>query len=356
MNWLKDLTPQHIQDLIPYASARREASQGQVWLNANENPYGRSPAQKEQALNRYPEFQPQPLLDAYARYAGVRSEQLLVTRGIDEGIDLLTRTFCQPGVDQVSFCPPTYGMYRIAAETHGVKALAYPLLPTWQLDLGAMSGSQSKSKLIYICSPNNPTGNTLQRHDIQALLEVTRMHSLVVVDEAYIEFKQENSVQPLLDRYPHLIIMRTLSKAFGLAGLRCGFLMAAPEIITTVQKVAAPYPIPVPVIEIAINALQEPGIVRMMRDVETITKDRQKTKERLKEYSFVRKVYPSHANFVLFQVDNARALMASLQSTGVVIRNQSTQTGLADTVRVTIGTELEMGLFYSVMQDFEEQQ
>lgn len=356
MNWLETLTPQHVRDLVPYASARREASEGQVWLNANESPYTPYSVPPEQKLNRYPDFQPGDLLRAYASYAGVQTEQLLVTRGIDEGIDLLTRAFCRPGYDQILYTPPTYGMYKICAESLGVSSKPVPLGSGWQLDLPSMLAGVSESKLIYLCSPNNPTGNTLKREDIIDLLEATRERSLLVVDEAYIEFVPQITVQDLLRDYPHLIILRTLSKAFALAGLRCGFVMAAPEIIHTLQKTSAPYPIPVPIIALALQALEKLGIASMKSAVETIVKDRQGLWKQLEQYSFVKKVYPSEANFLLFQLEDAPALMKALKSSGVVIRDQSAQVGLGNTLRVTVGTDQELSQFTTAMQLFEENQ
>ena len=355
MSWISELTPPFIRDLVPYSSARREASQGEVWLNANENPYASSTPQGMSSLNRYPDFQPVNLLQAYAKYAGVDPEQLLVTRGIDEGIDLLTRAFCLSGEDTIIYCPPTYGMYKISAETNGVKTLAVPLLDDWQLDTPAIIDKASSAKLLYLCSPNNPTGNAMDRQDMTKVLESTKGKGLVVVDEAYIEFNMESSVVKLLNEYPHLVVLRTLSKAFGRAGLRCGFIMTNPEIISILQKVSAPYPIPVPVVDLASEALSESGINCMMLDVETLWKDRQKLNDMLKEFSFVKTIYPTVANFFLFQVENAVELMSFLSEKGVVIRNQSSQIGLENTVRVTVGTELEIVAFYKSMKQFEAQ-
>ena len=353
MTWLEEMTPRHIQKLVPYASARREASDGEVWLNANENPYASVAPQGLSPLNRYPDFQPVKLTRGFAQYVGLKQEQVLVTRGIDEGIDLLTRAFCKSGEDQIIYTPPTYGMYKISAETNYISAVAVPLKPDWSLDVQAILRKVPASKLIYLCSPNNPTGSLLDSHDIREILQGTDNKALVVLDEAYVEFKPESSLVCLLAEYPNLVILRTLSKAFGLAGLRCGFLLAAPDIIKVLQKVSAPYPIPVPVVDIASSALSQNGIVSMRHDVETLTKDREKLRRSLKEFSFIAQIYASAANFILFQVDDALALMGFLQARGVVIRNQSSQRGLDSTLRVTVGTPEEIQKFYQCMQDYE---
>lgn len=353
MSWLKDMTPDHIQRLVPYASARREASHGEIWLNANENPYECVTPEGLSPLNRYPDFQPSALVEGYAGYAGVTKDQVLVTRGIDEGIDLLLRTFCLPGVDSISYTPPTYGMYKISAEVCNVALKTVPLMKDLSLDLDGVMAAGETSKLIFLCSPNNPTGSLVQREELRRVLEATRGTSLVVVDEAYIEFKPEASAIALLSEYPNLIILRTLSKAFGLAGLRCGFILASPEMIGVLQKVSAPYPIPGPVVDIASEALKEAGIICMMRDVEILVKDRERLKDLLGSLSCVKKVYPSEANFVLFQVDDAPSLKDFLYSRGVVIRDQSSQYGLENTLRITVGTELELQTVYQNMQEYE---
>lgn len=351
MSWLESFTPRHIRDLVPYSSARREASSGSVWLNANENPF---PRPGFEGLNRYPDFQPQALIQAYADYAGVDKEQVLVTRGIDEGIDLINRAFCQQGVDQIMFTPPTYGMYDISAKTAGLGTDEVPLGSDWQMDVGTMIERSDQSKLVYICSPNNPTGNLLKRSDIIQLLEATRDTSLVVMDEAYIEFTPENSLVNLLASYRHLIVLRTMSKAFGLAGLRCGFVLADQEVIATLQKVSAPYPIPIPVVDRVSTALSDDGQQGMKREVAMINQARKDLMRELKAFSFVEEVIPSEANFILFRVKDAEALMSVLSESGIIIRNRSTQYGLANTVRVSIGTPDEMKQLSLAFNEYED--
>lgn len=259
---VKKLARQTVQELTPYQSARRLGGQGDIWLNANESPFANEYNINHTRLNRYSECQPPQLIEAYANYAGVRPEQVLTSRGADEGIELLIRAFCEPNQDAILYCPPTYGMYSISAQTSDVNAIAVPLTKEWQLDLPAIFAQLDRVKLVFVCSPNNPTGNLLAKADIEALLERTQDSALVVVDEAYIDFCSEESVANLLDRYSNLVILRTLSKAFALAGLRCGFTLANPQVIELLLKVIAPYPVPIPVADIAIAALSEAGIAR----------------------------------------------------------------------------------------------
>jgi histidinol-phosphate aminotransferase len=354
--WLDRLTPKNIRNLIPYSSARREAISGEVWLNANENPFTRRSGDFPSALNRYPEFQPTALLEAYSRYAGVSPDQLLVTRGIDEGLDLLIRSFCTGGEDQIVYTPPTYGMYRITAETQGVHCMPTPLLENWKLDLPQVIVEAGDSKLVFLCSPNNPTGNLIKKSKVIKILEATRNQTLVVLDEAYIEFVPEASYVQLLADYPNLVVLRTLSKAFGLAGLRCGFILASPEIISVIKKVTPPYPIPVPVADLAVAALSEAGIQRMRLEVDLISSSREDLMEKLKNFSFIRKIYPGVANFILLKVKDAADLMNSLETKGIVIRNQSKQILLENCVRISIGTPEETSLLLAAFKDYEVQQ
>jgi len=368
MKWLQELTPKHIQELTPYASARRTALVGDIWNNANENPATPELGELPWELNRYPDFQPQILLKAYADYASIATEQLLVTRGIDEGIDLLISTFCEAGVDEIIYTPPTYGMYKIAAETRGVKAFAAPLTSESQLDvelvettIPAPETEPSISlvpgrppKLIFLCSPNNPTGNLLKRSDVVKVLEAYRETSLVLLDEAYIEFIPKSSYADLLSQYSNLVILRTLSKGFGLAGLRCGFVMADPAIIQLLRKVIAPYPIPVPVVSLATQALSASGIARMKHAVEAIVSTRAFMDQQLQTCSFVQQVYPGRANFLLIKVDEPAVLISFLAGQGIIIRDQSFQPGLERCVRISVGSPRETQSLMQALQKFEE--
>ena len=201
-----------------------------------------------EVITRYPECQPAEVIDAYAAYAGVTPEQVLVSRGSDEAIELLVRTFCEPGKEEILICPPTYGMYSISAETCGVGIRTVPPLADFQPDVPAILSQLEGVKVIFFCSPNNPTGTVLDREKLLTVLNATQNKAIVVVDEAYIEFCPQFSMVDLLNDYPNLVVTRTLSKGFALAGLRCGFTLANPEVIGLMLKVIAPYPIAEPVV------------------------------------------------------------------------------------------------------------
>lgn len=272
---IEQLARDNVRALTPYQSARRLGGKGDVWLNANEYPTAVPFELSQQTLNRYPECQPKAVIENYAAYAGVKPEQVLVSRGADEGIELLVRAFCEPGRDAVLFCPPTYGMYSVSAETIGVECRTVPTKADWQLDLPAIADSLVNVKVVYVCSPNNPTGQIINPQDFHTLLEMTRDKALVVADEAYIEFCPQATLAGWLAEYPHLVILRTLSKAFALAGLRCGFTLANEEVIALLMKVIAPYPLSTPVADIAAQALSAQGIAAMRERVAQILNERQ---------------------------------------------------------------------------------
>lgn len=334
-----------VKAIVPYASARSSMSGGSVWLNANENALAPE-YQLSGSYNRYPECQPPALIAAYAAYASLDISQVLVSRGADEGIELLIRSFCEPKTtgqagDSILICPPTYGMYAISAESNQVSRTIVPLLPDFTLDLQNMFEAPTP-KLVFICSPNNPTGDLIPRQQILQVLDFYRDKALVVVDEAYIEFAPQASVLNLLADYPNLVVLRTLSKAFALAGLRCGFTLAAPEIINALKKMIAPYPLAAPVAEIATQALSAEGQARMQQSVVVINQLREDFIAFAKTQTAVQQVYPSNANYVLLQVADAADCVAKIAAQGILIRNQSSQIGLSQVVRVSIGNPQEM--------------
>ncbi|MAD76187.1 MAG: histidinol-phosphate transaminase [Rheinheimera sp.] len=343
------LARQLVKDLVPYASARSSMSGGAVWLNANENAL--APAyQLDGTFNRYPSCQPKAVINAYAAYAGVAPEQVLVSRGADEGIELLIRSFCEPNSDSITICPPTYGMYAISAQSNQTAINKVLLLNSEKLDLDGIFATSPK--LVFICSPNNPTGDLIPRDQIVAVLEHFKGKALVVVDEAYIEFAPEASVVPLLSRYSHLVILRTLSKAFGLAGLRCGFTLASPEVINALKKMIAPYPIAEPVAQIAAQALSVPGIAQMQQSVTTINALRSDFIKLAGSLPGVQRVWPSNANYVLLQVADAADCVSALINADILIRNQSSQLGLTQVVRVSIGSADEMQRLATALQQY----
>ncbi|WP_261817179.1 histidinol-phosphate transaminase [Vibrio gallicus] len=333
---MEKLARKQVQALTPYLSARRIGGSGDVWLNANESPFNNQYQIEASRLNRYSECQPEALINAYASYAGVTPSQVLTSRGADEGIELLIRAFCEPGEDAILYCPPTYGMYSISAETIGVERKLVPLTPQWQLDLDSIAQNLDNVKLVFVCSPNNPTGNLIKREDIVSLLEMTKDRAIVVMDEAYIDFCPEASTVDLLSEYPNLAILRTLSKAFALAGLRCGFTLANEELINVLLKVIAPYPVPIPVSDIAVQALSASGLARAAKQVTNITQSRTKLEQALAALPGV-EVFPGYGNYLLVKFPDGDALFKAAWDAGIILRNSPIQ----DCVRISVGDETE---------------
>ncbi|MCP4953108.1 MAG: histidinol-phosphate transaminase [Proteobacteria bacterium] len=333
---IKRLARKDVQALTPYLSARRLGGQGDVWLNANESPFNNEYSINGARLNRYSECQPDGLIRAYADYAGVRPEQVLTSRGADEGIELLIRTFCEAGKDSILYCPPTYGMYSVSAETAGVERKTVPLTSDWQLDLPSIHENLDSVKLVFVCNPNNPTGNLVPQEDIETLLKMTAGRALVVMDEAYIDFCPEMTSVELLVRYPNLVILRTLSKAFALAGLRCGFTLANPQVIQLMLKVIAPYPVPVPVTEIACQALSEIGLARMKCQILDLNANRAYLQAGLSMLPNV-EVFDSYANYLLVKFSDADRLFAALWDNGIILRRSP----IKDCIRISVGNREE---------------
>ncbi|WP_281213717.1 histidinol-phosphate transaminase [Shewanella insulae] len=316
--------------LEPYQSARRIGGEGQIWINANESPFNNS---ELEGLNRYPECQPPELIQRYADYAGLSSRQVLTSRGADEAIELLIRTFCIPGRDSIACIGPTYGMYAISAKTFNVGVKALRLNSEYQLPQELCS-QVGNAKLVFICNPNNPTGTVIAPDAIEAVIR-SLPDTLVVVDEAYIEFCPDYSVASLLDKYDNLVVLRTLSKAFALAGARCGFMLANPGIIEMVMRVIAPYPVPLPVAKLAIEALSAEGIERMQTQVTQLKANGQRLADALRALGA--RVLPAYGNFVLAYFGKANEIpvsemQAKLKQAGVVARAYKDPT-LADAIR-----------------------
>ncbi|TQP41450.1 histidinol-phosphate transaminase [Vibrio cholerae] len=333
---MEKLARQQIQALTPYLSARRIGGSGDVWLNANESPFNNEYKTDFACLNRYSDCQPKAMIQAYANYAGVQPEQVLTSRGADEGIELLIRAFCEPNQDAILFCPPTYGMYAISAETFGVERKKVPLTTDWQLDLPSIEANLDRVKLVFVCSPNNPTGNLVKRADIIKLLEMTQDRAIVVMDEAYIDFCPEASTVDLLAQYPNLAILRTLSKAFALAGLRCGFTLANAELINVLLKVIAPYPVPVPVAEIAVQALSPAGLARAKYQVLDLGANRAYLQVGLSMVPGVQ-VFEGWGNYLLVKFPDGDALFKAAWEHGIILRNSP----IENCVRISVGNREE---------------
>ncbi|ADU69864.1 histidinol-phosphate transaminase [Pantoea sp. At-9b] len=347
---VEDLARANVRALTPYQSARRLGGNGDVWLNANEFPLPVPFELSQQTLNRYPECQPKLVIERYAGYAGVSPEQVLVSRGADEGIELVMRAFCEPGKDAILFCPPTYGMYSVSAETIGIEYRTVAALDNWQLNLPAIADQLDGVKVVYMCSPNNPTGNLINPDDIRALLEMTAGKALVVADEAYIEFCPQATLAGWLKDYPHLVILRTLSKAFALAGLRCGFTLANKPVIDLLLKVIAPYPLATPVADVAAQALSDQGLALMREHALQLNDNRSWLLEQLPQIGCVEAVFPSETNYILARFTDSPKVFKTLWDKGIILRDQNKNPGLAGCLRISIGTREECERLIAALQ------
>jgi histidinol-phosphate aminotransferase len=356
-NWLSDLTLDHVNALTPYESARRlfagsGADTGQVWLNANESPFAGEYAVDSSVFNRYPDCQPDAVIKGYAKYANLQAAQTLVTRGADEGIELIIRAFCEPRTDSILICPPTYGMYAISAQTFNVGVQKSVLNDDFTLNIADILTYVGKVKAVFICSPNNPTGTSVSKQDIVTVLEVFKDKAIVVVDEAYIEFDIAQNQTDLLEQYEHLVILRTLSKGFALAGLRCGFTLASSAIIQTLLKVIAPYPIPAPVAQVASKALESKGLLKMHSDVDLLKTELIALREALNDIGGIQILGNINANFVLFRTQRKTELMAFLVKNKMLIRDQSKQINLNNCLRISIGTPEQNNKLLALIKAF----
>jgi len=326
----------NIRNLKPYSSARDEfKGEANIFLDANENSLG-SPLLKW--YNRYPDPMQWKIKEKLSVIKQVPVDQVFLGNGSDEPIDLLFRCFCEPGVDEVIVFPPTYGMYEVSANINNVHLSKVPLTKEFQLDLEALeSAIKPHSKIIWICSPNNPSGNSIDRQDIEMVLN--NFDGLVVVDEAYINFSRQKSLVTDLADYPNLVVLQTLSKAWGLAGLRVGMAFASSEIIGYLNKVKPPYNISEPVQELALKALDEIGQVNDM--ILQLVEARKQLELDFVKSPPVVKVYPSDANFLLVEFTQARAMYDYLVGKGIVVRDRSNVLLCDNCLRITVGTDAE---------------
>jgi histidinol-phosphate aminotransferase len=336
------LAREPIKHLVPYSSARLESLQQGIHLDANKNPYLR-----DDALNRYPYPQPRHLRQSLADLYGMCSSQLLMTRGSDEGIDLLTRVFCEANKDAIMITPPTYAMYEVAANIKvPLESANFALNKDTLLDQ-----LDARVKLLFLCSPNNPTGTILDTAVLIDICEALKNKVIVVLDEAYIEFSTAQSMSAFVSQYPNLVVLRTLSKAYGLAGARLGSLIANQAIINLLHKVIAPYPIPVPVERTVTKALIPKNLALVKAQIKSLCKAREEMYTFLCTLSSVDCVYPSQANFILVRVNDALQWMASCKAQQIIIRSRAQMSGLENCVRITIGTTAENKRLKEVLTD-----
>ncbi len=344
---LDKLVRPNIKTLKPYSSAKDEyTGAAKILLDANENSLG-SPLTKW--YNRYPDPYQRQVKEKLAFVKQIAANQIFIGNGSDECIDILFRTFCEPGKDNIIICPPTYPMYEVSANINDIKVQNAPLLSDYQLNVAHIEQLvNERTKIIWICSPNNPTGNSLDRIDIETILN--HFDGIVVIDEAYINFsKQKSFVQSLID-YPNLVVMQTLSKAWGLAGLRLGMCFANPDIIGYMNKVKAPYNINIVTQELALQALEEVGQVNDM--IKLLVDMRNALAQVIASMPHVIQVFPSDTNFILVKIPHARKLYEFLMSKGIIVRDRSALALCEDSLRITVGTEQENTLLVDAMYEW----
>lgn len=345
MKDLKELTRPNVWALKPYSSARDEYSgvEASVFLDANENPYNTP-------NNRYPDPLQRELKALIAPMKGVKEENVFLGNGSDEAIDLVFRAFCRPGVDNVVAIEPTYGMYRVCAEVNDVEYRPMLLDVYYQMKAKELlSGIDENTKAIFICSPNNPTGNSLCRMEIESLLN--RFDGLVVVDEAYIDFSGQPSLLKDLEKYPNLIVLQTFSKAWGCAAIRLGMAFASPEIIAIFNKIKYPYNVNVLTQKEAIRLLQHPEQVKAW--VDALLEERARVMEEFVKLPCCVRVFPTDANFFLAKVYEATQIYNYLVSEGIIVRNRTNVALCKDCLRVTIGTKEENDALLDALKKIE---
>lgn len=344
---LDKLIRPNIKYLKPYSSARDEfKGEASVYLDANENSLG-SPLMKW--YNRYPDPLQWKVKEKLSAIKKVPANQMLLGNGSDECIDLLYRAFCKPGVDNIIIAPPTYGMYEVSANVNDVAIRKAPLLDDFQLNLAHLEQLiDANTKIIWLCSPNNPTGNSLRREDVEMVLN--NFDGIVVLDEAYVNFSKQKSFATDLVDYPNLVILQTLSKAWGLAGIRLGMLFASVEIIDILNKIKPPYNIGANTQELALKALDNYDQVNDM--IYLLTDMRDALGEVLLQLPVVEKIYPSDANFLLVKVLDAKELYNYLLTRGIVVRDRSNVLLCENCLRITVGTEDENTKLVEAIDDY----
>ncbi|MBS7565001.1 histidinol-phosphate transaminase [Mucilaginibacter sp. Bleaf8] len=344
---INNILRENIKNLKPYSSARDEfQGEASVYLDANENAFG-SPL--EQAYNRYPDPLQMQVKKRLSEIKSIAPQNIFLGNGSDEAIDILFRSFCNPGANNVILVPPTYGMYEVSANINDVQTKKVNLTPDYQLNVaGILAAVDKYTKIIFVCSPNNPTGNAINRKDIETLL--TGFNGLVVVDEAYIDFSSEPSFVQELEKYSNLVILQTLSKAWGLAGLRMGMAFAGVDVINVMNKVKPPYNINEASQQLVLQALQNTDQVNAW--VQQTLSEREKLVQELKEFAFVQHIYPSDANFILAKTTDAKGIYNYLVQHGIIVRDRSKVELCEGALRITIGTPQENATLVERLKNF----
>jgi len=344
---INDLVRENIKNLRPYSTARDEfKGQASVFLDANENSYG-SPLPAN--YNRYPDPLQLDLKDAISKIKGVPIENTFLGNGSDEAIDLLFRAFCNPGKDNVIVLPPTYGMYEVSANINDVEIRKVSLLPNFQLDMEKIAETiDQNTKLIFICSPNNPTGNSINREDIETIL--ANFNGIVVVDEAYINYARQKTFIQELTEYANLVVLQTFSKAWGLAALRLGMAFSSTKVIDILNKIKPPYNINQATQDLAFEALK--NISQVNDWIKESVAERDRLSRALGTLNIVKKVYPSDANFILTEVTDALKIYDTLVEQGIIVRDRSKVTLCEGCLRITVGTKEENDKLLTVLEKF----
>jgi histidinol-phosphate aminotransferase len=327
---IENLLRDNIKKIVPYSTARDEFKGGKVdiFLDANENPYN-------SRFNRYPDPKQKKLKEKIAERKDLPYPNIFLGNGSDEVIDLVVRAFCTPGKDKIMIHPPTYGMYQVAAETNDNEVIKVNLNPDFELDVEEiLNQSKKQVKVFFICSPNNPTGNTFKEKDIERLLK--EMNAIIVIDEAYVDFSDKPSWTKRLDEFPNLIIMQTLSKAWGLAGIRLGMCFASARIVNVLTNIKLPYNLNVLTQETALEMLGH--VEEYQHKVTTIKYEREMLYRELEKLPIVKKIFPSDGNYILCKFDNANETYDYLVDKGVIVRNRSSQLHCDNCLRITVGT------------------
>lgn len=344
---IQDLVRSNIKKLKPYSSARDEFKGGindMVFLDANENPFNTG-------LNRYPDPQQSTLKALLSKQKGVAITNILLGNGSDEVLDLIIRAFCEPNIDHIITLPPTYGMYQVLADINGVDVVQIQLTETFEPNVEKiLELANSKTKVLFLCSPNNPTANSFNAEKVEKLIQ--NFKGIVVIDEAYIQFSTKESWINRLKEFPNLIVTQTLSKAYGLAGIRLGICMASTEIIKVLNTIKPPYNVNQLTQDKAIEKLSLIDIVN--KDVGSLVYERNLFKESLKSISLVKHVYPSDANFLLVKVDDANRRYKQILEKGIVVRNRHHEPLCENCLRFTVGNKKEMVSLLEVLNKLED--
>lgn len=343
MNNIQKLIRPNIAALAPYSCARDEfKGEASVYLDANESPYNNG-------TNRYPDPLQSEVKSLLAPLKKVRPEQIFLGNGSDEAIDLVYRIFCRPGIDNVVAPAPTYGMYQVCADINDIEYRAVPLKADYQLDMEAMKQAiDENTKAIWLCSPNNPTGNVFAKEDLLWFLD--NAEAMIVVDEAYIDFSDKGTMVEMLDKYSNLIVLQTFSKAWGQAAIRLGIAMASEEIISLYNKVKYPYNVNILTQQQALKVVG--NVAKKESQVKEILAQRDVLKNLLLSLSCVEEIYPSDSNFLLVKVKDANGIYKYLQDKGIIVRNRHRVTLCANCLRITVGTPTENAEIYNALKDF----